>query len=170
MESHRDAPTVLLHHVGGYRFRVRFAEPRGRDLITDEPEPLGLGMGPNPTELLAAAVGNCLASSLLYCTHKAHLDLAGLEVEVDVETRRNEQGRLRIPTIRVVLEPSTDPETHERMERCREVFESFCTVTQSLRQGIDVEVAFAPKPARTNVFPRVPRIVGPCTVMKTIHD
>jgi uncharacterized OsmC-like protein len=146
MEPHaHESPTVHLFHVGGFRFRIRFAEPRGRDLITDEPPPLGLGMGPNPTELLAAAVGNCLASSLLYCTQKAHLNVVGLDAQVDVETRRNAQGRLRIPTIHVRLEPEADAEVHGHMKRCQEVYESFCTVTDSLRHGIDVQVEIAPK-------------------------
>lgn len=35
-------------------------------------------------------------------------------------------------------------EGRERMGRCLEIFESFCTVTESVRQGIDVKVSVEP--------------------------
>jgi len=139
------SPAVQLTHLGGFRFRVRFREPGARDLVTDEPMPLGAGTGPNPTEMLAAAVGNCLSSSLLYCSEKAHIDVVGLETNVEVEMRRNEQGRLRIGSIRVRLEPEADLEAHRRMQRCIGLYESFCTVTDSIRHGIDVQVEIVPQ-------------------------
>jgi organic hydroperoxide reductase OsmC/OhrA len=159
------AHAVQLTHINGFRFRVRFQAPAARDLITDEPLPLGTGTGPNPTELLAAAVGNCLASSLLFCTDKAHLEVVALETEVDVEMRRNEQGRLRIGTIHVRLEPEADLEAHRRMARCIGLYESFCTVTDSIRHGIDVQVEIAPKLAGdSSVLPRPQVPSGACGV------
>jgi organic hydroperoxide reductase OsmC/OhrA len=32
-------------------------------------------------------------------------------------------------------------ENHERFERCRQLFEDYCVITESVRQGIPVAVA-----------------------------
>jgi organic hydroperoxide reductase OsmC/OhrA len=59
---------------------------------------------------------------------------------------RNERGRLRIGAIRVKLAPDVAPEQRDRVSRCLGLFEDFCIVTESVRQGVrvDVEVETAP--------------------------
>ena len=63
-----------------------------------------------------------------------------LRTRVEGTLVRNDQGRLRIGGIRVRLEPDVAPELRDRMGRCLELFEDFCIVTQSVRDGIDVQV------------------------------
>ena len=72
------------------------------ELITDEPPPLGAGTGPGPSRLLAAAIGNCLAASLLFCLGRARLEARWLEAVVDMTMGRTEQGR----NVRVSVEPA----------------------------------------------------------------
>jgi organic hydroperoxide reductase OsmC/OhrA len=136
---------VDLTREDGFRFRVRFDAEGVPELITDEPPPLGEGAGPNPAALLAAAVGQCLASSLLFCMRRAHLDVEGFAAEVHTTTTRNATGRLRIGEIRVRLAPTVSTYVKERMGRCLEVFESFCLVTESVRAGVQVRVAVEPQ-------------------------
>ena len=138
-------PHVSLQRETGFHFRVRFGDGRIPELFTDEPPPLGDGAGPGPTALLAAAIANCLAASLLFCLRRAHLEPAALAAEADVTLHRNEQGRLRVHGVRVTLAPSVDDEARAKMARCLEVFESFCTVTESVRQGFPVEVEVRPR-------------------------
>jgi hypothetical protein len=74
------------------------------------------------------------------------VEVASLETEVGATVGRNEEGRLRVLAIRVrlspVLEPGQDPgAASRRLERCREIFEQFCTVAESIRQGLPVEVS-----------------------------
>jgi organic hydroperoxide reductase OsmC/OhrA len=109
-------------------------------LATDEPAPVGKGRGPNPAQLLAAAIGSCLGASLLFCLQKARVDVKGLQTVVEGTLVRNGAGRLRIGSIRVRLSPQVDGEDAARVARCRELFEDFCIVTQSVREGLDVEV------------------------------
>ena len=137
-------PHVSLRHEAGFHFRVRFRDGHIPELCTDEPPPLGDGTGPNPTALLATAIANCLAASLLFCMQRARLEPAALTAEADVTLHRNEQGRLRIHGVRVTLAPSVDDDTRAKMGRCLEVFESFCVVTQSVRQGFPIEVEVRP--------------------------
>ncbi len=61
--------TVNLKQDQDFRFAIDFAEGIPV-LYGDETPPLGGGSGPNPAQLLAAAVGNCMADSLLFAIRK----------------------------------------------------------------------------------------------------
>ncbi len=132
---------VSLERVDGYEYRVRFGEGAIPDLTTDEAEPLGAGTGPTPSQMLAAAVGNCLAASLLFCLQKSRADVTGMRAVAEGTHVRNEKGRLRVGGIRVRLEvDGVDP---DRLRRCAGLFEDFCVVSRSIAQGVPVEVEVA---------------------------
>jgi uncharacterized OsmC-like protein len=134
--------TLTLHQ--DYAFEADLGLPGLIPLRVDESPPLGAGQGPSPVRLLAVAVGHCLGASALFCLRKARVDVRALGVTVDVRLARNERGRLRIGGIRVALAPRVAPADAGRMGRCLEIFEDFCVVTQSVRDGIDVKVEVAP--------------------------
>lgn len=138
MEQDRFALTLDLQH--DYAFTAEFGLPGVPPLTLDEPPPLGAGDGPNAARLIAAAVGNCLAASLLFCLRKSRIQLKQLHAAVEGTLVRNERGRLRIGEIQVRLAPEVAPEDRDRMGRCLELFEDFCIVTESVRQGIPVTV------------------------------
>jgi uncharacterized OsmC-like protein len=60
-----DQPSVTLIQRQGYQFEHHYA-PDIPVLLADEPVPFGTGLGPDPVELLASAVGNCLSASLWF--------------------------------------------------------------------------------------------------------
>jgi uncharacterized OsmC-like protein len=69
--------TVSSEQVRDYEFAVKFGEPQA-PLLMDGPPGLGRAAGPCPTQLLAAAVGNCLAMTLVPAgvpAHRPHLGL-----------------------------------------------------------------------------------------------
>lgn len=142
---------VSLAQWENFQFLVDFNQDGVADLLTDEPEPLGAGKGPNPARILAAAVGNCLGSSLLFCLRKSKVDVKGMKVVVEGDMERNETGRMRIRQMRVRVEPSLAPEDAERIGRCAELYEDFCIVTQSIRHGVDVAVELAVSSADSEV-------------------
>jgi len=134
-----DAVTVLtLERKTRYEFLVRVDET---SFVVDEAPPLGEGHGPSPDALLGAATGSCLASSLVFCLEKAHLPVDAVGARVEVDKVRNDRGRIRIGAIRVALRVNLSQEHRERFERCRQLFEDFCVVTESVRHGIPVEVS-----------------------------
>ncbi len=139
----REQFTVNLTLRDGYAFDVQFADGEGPPLVVDELPPLGEANGPNPARLLAAAVGSCLSASLLFCLRKSRIEVAGLRTSVDATVVRNDRGRLRIGGIRVRLAPELTPAEAERMGRCVDLFQDFCLVTESVREGIDVDVEVA---------------------------
>ena len=139
MEEHGFAVTLTRRQ--GLAFQADFGTEGIPPIPMDEPPPLGTGSGPNATRVLAAAIGNCLAASLVFCLQKARVEVGDLSVTVDGSLVRNEQGRMRIGNIRVRLHPDIDPADQAKIGRCLELFEDFCIVTQSVRSGISVDVS-----------------------------
>lgn len=131
---------VDLSRVEGFEFKVDFGLEGVDDLVMDEPEPVGGGSGPNASKVLAAAVGNCLSASLLFCLQRAKAEVGGIEAKVSGVIARNEEGRWRIREINVELEPEVPEEYGAQLERCSEIFENFCIVSQSIQQGIPISV------------------------------
>lgn len=134
-----------------YQITANFGIPGVADLTLDEPRPLGDGSGPNAARLLAAAVGDCLSASYLFCMRRAHIEVRDLKATVTGTYARNERGRVRIRNLKVRLEPVLATDQPERAARCLELFEDFCVVTQSVRDGIDVGVSVAPAPEPAKV-------------------
>jgi organic hydroperoxide reductase OsmC/OhrA len=135
---------VTLERAENYRFVADFHQPGVPSLVMDEPPPLGTGEGPNPARLLAAAIGQCLSSSALFCLNKARVPVHGMHTSVAGTMVRNERGRLRIGSLTVTLQPRVSPEDRDRLTRCLDLFEDFCIVTESVRGGIDVQVTVEP--------------------------
>lgn len=132
---------VTLSRRDKFEFDVDFGDGSHTTLRMDEPEPLGEGQGPNAARVVAAAIGNCLSASLLYCLGKAHIDVVDLETRVTGETVRNERGRLRLGKLQVHIEPDVGAVPREKLQRCLDIFEDFCLVTASVREGLDVDVS-----------------------------
>jgi organic hydroperoxide reductase OsmC/OhrA len=136
---------VTLEFEEGYRCVATFANvPGAPQLVLDEPPPLGAASGPNANDLLAAAIGNCLAASLMFCMKKSRAEINGLSASVTTHTDRNEAGRLRISHVDVELTPKFPATDTARLDRCAGLFEDFCTITASIRAGVQVNVALKP--------------------------
>jgi uncharacterized OsmC-like protein len=129
-----------LKLIQGYKFQAKFDAADIPDLLVDESKPLGENSGPNPTRLLSVAVGHCLSSSLIFCLSKARIKVKNLETTIKATHERTEEGRLRIRKLEVQMRLDVDENDKKRAARCLGIFENYCTVTQSVRKGIDVTV------------------------------
>ena len=128
---------VKLDQQEDYRFTVTFGEGVP-PLIADEPPPLGASRGPSPMQLLCAAVGNCLADSLLFAFKKYKQTPEPLSAAVSATIGRNAENRLRVQSMTARLHLGVVGGELEHLERVLNQFESFCTVTQSVGQGIAI--------------------------------
>lgn len=130
---------VQLHQKRDYQFDIHF----GGDIplmMGDEPAPLGAGQGPSPVQLLAAAVGNCLSDSLLFALRKFKQAPEPITCDVYADVGRNAEGRLRVLGIKAVLALGVPATALAHLDRVLEQFEAYCTVTQSVGQGIPVSI------------------------------
>lgn len=136
---------TTLELLKGFEFKVKFDLENVSDLLMDEPAPLGEGLGPNASRVLSAAVGNCLSAGLLFCLTKARVKVEGLKATVATTLAKNEEGYWRVKGVRVKIFPRVGERFSAQVNRCIELFERYCIVTQSVRKGIDVTVEVLPQ-------------------------
>jgi len=98
------------------------------------------GAGPSPSQLLAAAIANCLSASLLSVHGKFKEDTGRLTTTAVCEIGRNEKSRLWVTGIKVTMTLGVAPESLSHLDRALAQFEDFCTVSQSVRTGIPFTV------------------------------
>lgn len=132
--------TIHLEQIEDYQINVRFDWKQAADLLMDEPPPLGGAAGPNASRLLAAAAANCMTASLLYCLAKDAPPAHSIRTEASCVLVRNEKKRARIGRMEVKLRVSDELAQSARFGRCKDLFEDFCVVSSSIRQGIPISV------------------------------
>jgi len=132
--------TIRLEQQHDYRVAITW-DPAKPPIVADEPPPLGAGDGPSPSQLLLAAVANCMTDSLLFALRKFSLSAEPLSAEADGTIGRNAEGRQRVLSIDVRLRLGRVPEDAAKLARVFAQFEQFCTVGQSVAQGIPIRVS-----------------------------
>ena len=136
--SASDELRLHISQAGDYAFRIEFEGTQLEALLTDEPAPLGHDEGPNPSRLLLAAIGNCMAASLVFALRKFKNQPGPITASVRATPERNAEGRWRIARAEIELRLAEPGEKHAQLERILQQFEQFCVVTQSVREGVVV--------------------------------
>ena len=131
--------SVTMEHIKDFQFKVTF-DDKLNSLVMDEPPPLGSDKGPNATNVLSAAIANCLTASLLFCLTKTRVKPISLTTTVTTHTSRDDNKRIRINDSHVSIALDLADEDQNRLSRCTNLFEDYCIVSQSIRQGIDISV------------------------------
>jgi len=112
--------------------------PSGVTLTTDAPEDnRGEGRSFSPTDLVATALGTCIATILGIQAEKHGLDLEGIEISVEKEMASNPR---RIASLRteVTMPTALDSSLRERLERAAR----HCPVDESIHPDIDAPIVF----------------------------
>jgi organic hydroperoxide reductase OsmC/OhrA len=133
---------IRLDHQERFRFISQASEDgrlHGDAFYSDEPDPVGDAGAPATPALLGAAIGHCLSASLLETLRHAHLPVESFHTDVTAVVKPNGDGFPRIDHVEVVLHPRLR-EPSPRTGRCADVFEKHCTVSSSVRNGIDIQV------------------------------
>jgi organic hydroperoxide reductase OsmC/OhrA len=129
-----------MRRMDGYKYEITFDELPGQKIISDESKPIGKDEGVTAAMMLAGAAGHCLSSSLLFCLEKSRVTAKDLSTEVAMTLERNQRGRWRVKEIKVDLKPIVELVDAEKLERCKGIFQDFCIVSTSIREGIKIEV------------------------------
>ncbi len=137
--------TLLLEQVKNYEFVVRF-DGLPETVLMDAPPGMGRHAGPCPTQMLAAAVGNCLTMTLVLFARRAGVELTHVGAGVKAQLVRGEDNLPRVGAIDVTLDPGFAAADQARAAQCLAAFENYCAVTESVRAGIEVRVAVEQAP------------------------
>jgi putative redox protein len=129
---------VDIRYEGSLRCEATH-EPSGTTLLTDAPvDNHGKGQSFSPTDLVATALGTCMATIMAIASERHEVDLTGARVTV-IKEMVAEPTR-RIGRLRVVFHIPAEPD-----ERTRTVLERAalaCPVHASLHPDIDKPVMF----------------------------
>jgi len=132
---------VVLELQEGYHFKIMFPDVIGTSLDMDEPEPVGNGSGPNASNVLAAAVANCLSASLIFCLKRSGIGVEEVRSEALPFIARNDKGYWRVKEISVSINVKVNNDADKsKIDRCISIFENYCVVTGAIREGIKVNI------------------------------
>ncbi len=130
---------VELNWVKNFLFEVKVdGFPK---FYLDELEPVGDDSAPNPADFLLVAVGGCVASSFLYSVLKYGIPLKKLQVKVQGKyTRKKEMVRVGVIDVELQADMSSEKTSTENLELCLNVFRKYCVISESLREGIPINI------------------------------
>jgi len=132
--------SVTISRQNAYRFLVDFGAAIPA-VSADLPPPLGQGTGPSPEHLLLSAIANCLCASLVFALQKYQQDPGTVHATATATIDRNEARRLRVTRVAVDIQLEKPAADLSHLDRVLAQFESFCTVTESVRAGVPVSVS-----------------------------
>jgi uncharacterized OsmC-like protein len=133
---------VLLRWVGEKEIEISFDRPDSYKISVEAATELGgKGKAPDPNRMLAAAVGSCLTLSLLLNLQGFKPGPRELNTKVKYMIGLGEQNLPRFKSIDVEIKPEFGGAVKkELLKRITDNFQKFCTVTESVRKGIPVNV------------------------------
>jgi len=109
--------------AAGLPVRDRFRHRRRR-VALGPAATLGQGTGPDPEQLLAASVGNCLSASLLFALRKFNQRPDPITTVSRAEVGRNAEGRVRVLGLAVRITLGVPAAQLEHLERVLGSFET----------------------------------------------
>nr|MDO8134905.1 OsmC family protein [Candidatus Njordarchaeum guaymaensis] len=133
---------LSLKWIGDAELAVKFDKLESyKQSIEAPPEFGGKGKAPNPDRLLTAAVGGCLTLSLLVNLQVAKLNPKELNTKVKATIVPGDKGLPRFKSIDVELKPAFEGAINKDiLKKVIDHFQNYCTVAQSVRKGIPVNV------------------------------
>jgi putative redox protein len=144
---------VLVTETGAGRFQMRATSGDASFLVDEDPSAGGLGSGPDPYDLLSAALGSCTAMTIrLYADHKAW-PLERVRVKV-VHHRASLDERDRFERI-IDLDGGLDDSQRQRLIEVAE----HCPVHKTLDRGSNIATRLGAAESADPPQPRPPEHV-----------
>lgn len=114
--------------------------PSGCTLTTDAPvDNQGRGESFSPTDLVATALGTCVATIMGIYAQRHDLNLQGMQVRVEKHMSTDQPRRIMRLPVTIEVPIALD----ERHRRAIETAAGHCPVHQSLRADIEAPLSFA---------------------------
>lgn len=130
--------TIHLTYEGALHCQARHA-PSGATLTTDAPrDNQGRGESFSPTDLVATALGSCMATIMGIAAAGRGLDLAGMAVTVEKEMIADPERRIRSLMVEIRLPRPLGPRDRAALE----IAARHCPVHKSLHPAVEIPIRF----------------------------
>jgi len=127
---------IAIEYTGGLHCTASHG-PSGRQLETDAPvDNMGKGESFSPTDLVATALGTCMATTMGIYAQRHEIDLCGMKVEVTKEMTQTPPRRIARLATTIWMPPALA--RSEVLERAALT----CPVHQSLHPDVEKPVVF----------------------------
>jgi len=128
-----------LHVTGDAQLRCTVVHPSGASLTTQYAAPGEAGADFSPTDTLAAALGSCMLTSILYATTSKGIATGEITVTVDKTMADSRIPRLARLAVHVHVPRALSAEDKRRVERAAGV----CPVHAALGPDVEAPVTFS---------------------------
>jgi organic hydroperoxide reductase OsmC/OhrA len=149
MSTFQSEAKIDLEWLEGEDFEIRFNSGGLKQTIVVErsqvpPEKVG----GEARMLLAAALAECMASTLFFLLKWAQVEVNRFRATAIAVTAKDETGRLNVDSVDLTLNVDIpqDEETLKKLERVKTLFKRGCLVSRSLEKGIKVNYAIQTQP------------------------
>lgn len=129
---------INIEYAGQLRC-VAVHGPSGCELTTDAPvDNHGKGESFSPTDLVATALGSCVATIMGIYAGRNDLDLSGVKVKVEKHMSEDAPRRITRLPLTIDMPAGLDDKHRAALEKAA----GHCPVHQSLRADIDAPLTF----------------------------
>ncbi|MCD6513753.1 MAG: OsmC family protein [Candidatus Odinarchaeota archaeon] len=90
--------------------------------------------GPNPTEVLLAAIGGCMIVNYGRLSRKMNLKIESIEIDIDAERPKM---KAKVTKIKYKIRIRSN-ESYEKIERLKELVERNGTVFNTIKEGTEI--------------------------------
>jgi putative redox protein len=129
---------IDVAYQGGLRCEAAHG-PSGQTLITDAPvDNHGKGESFSPTDLVATALGTCIATIMGIVAEREKIDLTGLRITVQKEISAEPPRRIARLITRIEMPKGLTDQQRAKLEKTAHT----CPVHQTLQGKVDMPVEF----------------------------
>jgi len=129
---------IDVAYQGGLRCEATHG-PSGQTLITDAPaDNHGKGESFSPTDLVATALGTCIATIMGIVAERDKIDLTGLRITVQKEMSAEPPRRIARLVTRIEMPKGLTEQQRAKLEKTAHT----CPVHQTLQGKVDMPVEF----------------------------
>jgi putative redox protein len=129
---------IDVAYQGGLRCEAAHG-PSGQTLITDAPvDNHGKGESFSPTDLVATALGTCIATIMGIVAERDKIDLTGLRITVQKEMSAEPPRRIARLVTRIEMPKGLTEQQRAKLEKTAHT----CPVHQTLQGKVDMPVEF----------------------------
>jgi len=129
---------VDVVYQGGLRCEATHG-PSGDTLLTDAPvDNQGKGEAFSPTDLVATALGTCIATIMGIVAEREKIDLVGMKITVQKEMSADLPRRIARLSARIVFSRPLDERQRAKLENAAKT----CPVHQTLQGKVEMPMEF----------------------------